>query len=87
MTKLDDIAEGHAEHALAREEADAREQMLYWSANVAAPCCRDCGFLTYARQQLLAALRRARAAGVFAEQAGEADWLVQHRRERSLDVE
>ena len=85
--KRDKISEGLADYALAREEADAREEMIRWSARVADPCCRDCGFLIYARQELIAALRRARAAGVFAEQAGEAEWLTRHRIECPLDVE
>ena len=41
----------------------------------------------YARQELIAALRRARVTGVFAEQPGEAEWLTRHRVERPLDVE
>ena len=85
--KLNKIVEGLADYALEREEADAREQMIRWAAHVAAPCCRDCGFLTYAGQELQAALKRARAAGVFAEQSGEAEWLTRHRIERPLDIE
>lgn len=84
--KLNEIAEGLVDYALDREEADAREQMIRWSADVADPCCRECGFLTYARQELRAALRRARAAGVFDEQPGEAEWLTRHRVERPIDV-
>ena len=84
--KSNEIEEGLADYALEREEADAREQMIRWSVHVAAPCCRECGFLTYAGQELRAALKRARAAGVFAEQAGEAAWLTRHRIERPLDV-
>ena len=85
--KLDEISEGLADYALEREEADAREEMIRWSGRVAFPCCRECGFLTYARQEQLAAIRRARAAGVFVEQPGEAEWLTLHRVERPLDVD
>jgi hypothetical protein len=84
--KLDTIAEGLADHGLEREEAEAREEMLRWSAHVADPCCRECGFLSYARQELRAALKRARVAGVFAEQPGEAAWLTRHRIERPLST-
>jgi hypothetical protein len=84
--KLDEIAEGLVDYELDREEADARASMIRWSVNVADPCCHECGFLTYARQELLGALRRARAAGVFEEQPGEAEWLARHRVERPLAV-
>ena len=84
--KLDEIWEGLVDFALEREEADARGDMIRWSAHVAAPCCRECGFLTYARQELSAALRRARAVGVFDEQPGEADWLARHRVERPMGL-
>jgi len=85
--KLDEIVEGVADYALEREEADARESMINWCVRVAFPCCRECGFLTYAGQEQLAAIRRARAAGVFDEQPGEAEWLTRHRAERPLDIE
>lgn len=85
--KLDEITEGLADYALDHEEAEARWRMIHWATRVVDPCCRECGFLTYARQELLAALRRARAAGVFEEQPGEAEWLSRHRVERPLDVE
>ena len=84
--KLDEISEGLADFALEREEADARADMIRWSAHVAAPCCRECGFLTYARQELAAALKRARAIGVFDEQPGEANWLSCHRVERPMEL-
>ena len=83
--KLDESTEGLADFALEREEADAREEMIRWSVRVADPCCRDCGFLTYAKQELIAALGRARAVGVFDEQPGEAEWLTRHRVERPLE--
>ena len=83
---IDEIAEGLADYEQDREEAEAREQMLHWSAQVAAPCCRDCGWLAYAREELRTALRRARAAGVFAAQPGEAEWLTKHRVERSTSI-
>jgi hypothetical protein len=85
MTLKDAIIEGLADYAMEREEADARETMIRWTVRVADPCCHDCGFLAYARQELRAALRRARAAGVFEEQPGEAAWLTRHRIERPLD--
>jgi hypothetical protein len=85
--KLNEIAEGLADYDLEREEVEARAALIDWAARVADPCCRECGFLTYARQELLAALGRARAAGVFEEQSGEAAWLTRHRVERPLDVE
>lgn len=84
--KLDEIAEGVADYELEREEADARETMITWAVRVEAPCCDDCGFLDYAREELRAAHRRARAAGVFEDQPGEAEWLTRHRVERPDDI-
>jgi hypothetical protein len=84
--KLDAIAEGLDDYVLDREEREAREQMIHWAAIVASPCCRDCGYLSYAKEELRAALRRARAIGVFDEQPGEADWLDGHRVERPMDL-
>ena len=86
MLKHDEIAEGLADYDLERQEADAREQLLRWAVRVADPCCRECGYLAYARQELRAARRRAAAAGVFDKQRGEADWLERHRVERPLAV-
>lgn len=85
--KLNEIAEGLADYELDREEADARADMLRWAVAVADPCCRDCGYLTYAREQLGDARRRARAAGVFDEQPGEAAWLERHRVERPMELD
>lgn len=84
--KLDEISEGLADHALDQEEADAREEMIRWAVRVVDPCCLDCGYLSYAKQELGAARRRARAAGVFDEQPGEEEWLARHRVERPMDV-
>ena len=84
--KWNDIMEGLADYVLEREEADAREDMIRWAVKVADPCCRDCGYLTYARQELRAARERAQAAGVFDAQPGEADWLERHRVERPMDL-
>jgi hypothetical protein len=85
--KWNEIAEGLTDYALEREEADAREAMINWCVRVAFPCCRECGYLTYARQEQRAAIRRARSAGVFDEQPNEAEWLTRHRVERPLAVE
>jgi hypothetical protein len=85
--KADAIAEGLADYASALEEMDAREQMIRWSAAVVDPCCRECGYLTYAKEELHAARRHARAAGVFDEQPGEADWLAGHRVERPMELD
>lgn len=84
--KLNEILEGLADYELEREEVDARAAMIYWSVKVVTPCCHECGYLSYAREQLQYALRRARAAGVFEAQPGEAAWLTRHRIERPLDV-
>jgi hypothetical protein len=81
-----EIVEGLADYALEREEADAREEMIRWAVRVADPCCRDCGYLRYARQEHRAARKRARAAGVFDEQPGEAEWLARHRVERPMEL-
>jgi hypothetical protein len=81
------IAEGLADYELVREESDARAQVIRWSAAVVDPCCRECGYLTYAKQELHAARRRARAIGVFDEQPGEADWLAAHRVERPMELD
>lgn len=86
MREQDEIEEGLADHELERQEADAREQLLRWAVRVADPCCPECGYLAYARQELRAARRRAAAAGVFDQQLGEADWLERHRVERPLEV-
>lgn len=56
LMQLDEISEGLAHYALTREEVDARTDMIRWSVHVADPCCRECGFLTYARQELRSAL-------------------------------
>ncbi len=87
--KIDPLAEGLDDYALERDEADTREQMLYWATAVASPCCRDCGYLAYAKHELLAATRRARARalGVFDEQPGEAVWFAGHRAERPIELD
>jgi hypothetical protein len=84
--KWNEITEGLADYALEREEADARADMIRWVVAVADPCCRDCGYLTYAKENLRAARKRARALGVFDEQPGEADWLARHRVERPMEL-
>ena len=81
------IAEGLEDYDLDREECDARAQMIRWAAVVASPCCRDCGYLAYAREELRSALRRARVLGVFDDQPGEVDWLAAHRAERPMDLD
>ena len=85
--KCGEITEGLADYALEREEADARADMIRWAVAVADPCCRDCGYWTYAKENLRAARKRARALGVFDEQPGEADWLERHRIERPMEVD
>lgn len=85
--KTKPLVEGLDDYALEREEADAREQVIYWSTAVATPCCRDCGYLTYAKHELHAALRRAHAIGVFDEQPGEATWFAGHRAERPIELD
>lgn len=85
--KANAIAEGLTDYELDREESDAREQVIHWSTAVVDPCCRECGYLTYAKEELHAALRRARAVGVFEEQPGEADWLAGHRVERPMELD
>lgn len=84
--KSKEIAEGLVDYALEREEADARADMIRWAVRLVNPCCRDCGYLTYARQEHCAARKRARAAGVFDEQPGEAEWLERHRVERTMEL-
>lgn len=64
------LAEGLADYEAERAEADALADVGYWTASTADPCCRDCGWLTYAKQELAAALRRAHAAGAGDEQPG-----------------
>lgn len=88
--KLDRLAEGLVDYAIEREERDARENWISWASEVASgPCdeddCGDCGWCAYARAQLTKANRRARGAGVFDDQPGEAGWLTMHRRERDGD--
>lgn len=85
--KINLIAEGLADHALDQEERDARAQLIRWATAVFDPCCRECGWLTSAKQELRAAQRRARAIGVFDEQPGEADWLTAHRDERPMELD
>lgn len=86
MMKQNEIAEGLVDYELEREEADAREDMIRWAARVVNPCCRDCGYLAYAKQELRAARRHASAVGVLDKQPGEADWLDRHRVERPMTV-
>jgi hypothetical protein len=85
--KTNAIEEGLADYELVREERDAHEQVIRWAAAVADPCCRECGYLTCAKQELRAALRRARMVGLFEEQPGEADWLAGHRIERPMELD
>lgn len=85
--KLNKIDEGLADHAYEREELDARENLIAWATEASAPIDEDeedCGFGAYARTELRKAHRRARTAGVFDDQPGEAEWMTMHRREREL---
>jgi hypothetical protein len=79
--KLDTLAEGLADYAIECEERDAREDLIICATSASAPFDED-DFVAYARDQLRKATQRARAAGVFDDQPGEAEWLTMHRWER-----
>lgn len=57
--KQDPLAEGWAEYELERAEREALDTIAHWTREIADPCCPDCGWLTYARGELRAALKRA----------------------------
>jgi hypothetical protein len=79
----DAVNEGLADYAAEREERDARENLGAWATAASAPVGGDdCGVGAYARGELGRAWQRAREAGVFEDQPGEAGWLTMHRWER-----